>query len=643
MPFGSRFLEFLGPREPPKPTRQQGVPGFVVLGGFLSQNERNPKLAAGQRWITAADLLTNISIIAASVRYMLNLIARPAWRFDPVDESAPAKEAAEFAQSVLDDVRGSWTGTVRRMALYRFHGFGIHEWVAKKRDDGKIGIEAIYVRPCHTINRWDMNETGEVLGVQQRRPQDGTEVYLPRGKVIYLVDDSLTDSPEGMGWFRHLVEPAERLKQLLSIEVMGFERDLSGIPVGRAPIAEINSLVGQSINGKVFKQADADAMIEGIKRFVTAEVRKPNTGLLMDSETYVANTDTGENISSQYKWDVELLTGEQSSIDAMAKAVERLEYSMSLVMGTESMLVGRGGEGSRALSEDKSRNLYLQAESTLEDMCEFVKRDLLGPVWALNGLDDALMPMPKTESVAFKDAEKIAKVLAELSTAGAVLAPDDPAIDDLRSLLDLPPMPKLTEEERSLLMGTALPTPPLDPNKPVDEPPTGQPGNKPKPGEKPPKKGKPPKGGAPPNPKGGQGRAAKYDPAQPRAPAGSSGGGRWVSNPLTMADGLRPRDIVLERRAMRDAEQDVGHYASEANLDPTELVSTQPSLRPDDVTYYREQVRSSRTLDALEVSRIKGQLHIDDGNHRAAAAMQEGVKVPVRIVDLDQAAADRNK
>lgn len=618
MAFGSRIREFFGQREGARPTKQQGVSGFVVLGGHLQQNERNPKLIGQERWRTAARILTNISIVAAGVRYMLNLIARPAWRFEPANDSAEAKEMAEFAESVLKDIRGSWTGTVRRMALYRFHGFGIHEWVAKKRDDGKIGIEAIHVRPCHTVERWDVDASGDVLGVEQRRPQDGVAVYLPRGKVIYLVDDSLTDSPEGMGWFRHLVEPAERLKTLLGIEVMGFERDLSGIPIGRAPISEINELVGQQVGSEIYTATNATAALEGIKNFVTAEVRKPNTGLLMDSVTYVAQSDTGENISPQYKWDVQLLTGEQSSIDAMAKAVERLEFSMALIMGTESMLVGRGGEGSRALSEDKSKNLYLQATSTLEDMCEFVKRDILGPVWALNGLKDELMPTPTTESVAFKDAELIAKVLAEMSTAGAVLAPDDPAIDDIRALLDLPPMPKLSEEERALVMGTALPTPPVDPNKPQDP---AKPGDKPKPGDK-----KPPKGGAPPNPNGGRGRAAqKYDPAQPRHPAGSPDGGQWMG----VAASRTPEEADEFVDALPDAPMDRAWFdqkygpeidRKDLGLEPGKIITgiDYDSKTAREVLIDPMKVGTAQSSATKEKVKQYARLTADDPNHRIA-------------------------
>ncbi len=538
---------FRGKREAAKPKAMQGAQGFTVTGGYIQSNEINTKLQGTMRWKVASDLLTNISIIAAGVRYSLNLIARPEWSFEPANDSAEAKEMAEFAQSVLDEVEGTWTAIVRRMALYRWHGFGLHEWQAKEREDGRIGIGKIAVRPCHTVERWDMEETGEIKGVFQKRPLDGKEIYLPRAKVLYLVDDSLTDNPEGMGWFRHLVEPASRLKRLLEIETMGFERDLNGIPVGRAPISEINAMVGTVPQGwtKTFTQEDANSAIAGITSFVRMEAKKPGTGVLLDSQPYASQSADGESLTGEKMWDIELLTSEPKGLDSIAKAVERLEYEMSLVMGTDSMLTGRGGEGSRALSEDKSHNLYLLAESTIGDIKEVVGRDLLDPVWAMNGLPDELKPKPKTESINFKDAAHIAQVLKDMATAGAVLAPDDPAIDDLRSLLDLPPQPVLTDEERGILMGTKP-----DPNaqlgaegKDKDRDAAAAAGE-----EEPP-------GSGPPNPSGGRGQAQKFDPDQPRDKIGrwTSGNGFGVS--VEPYQSLHPAHAGYTHRVVVDGKQ----------------------------------------------------------------------------------------
>lgn len=500
-------------RQPAKPYSEQGAAGFRVSGGYVEVPERNPDLTGANRWHTAADLLTNISIIAASVRYGMNLISRPKWKAEPPSDTQEAKDLAEFVEEVINGIDTSWARIVRRTAMYRYHGFHLSEWVAKKRDDGRIGIQSIEVRPAHTITKWDVDEHGGILGVVQTSPQTGLEIYLPRSKLVYLVDDALTDRPDGLGWFRHLADPSQRLRRYLKLETMGFERDLSGIPVGRAPIQRINEMVTA---GRL-TQEQATSMIDGLTDFVTLQAKKSNTGLVLDSEPYRVRTDSGESLSNVMQWGLELITGDPSSVEALGAAINRLEHDMALIMGTESMLVGKSGEGSRALSEDKSRNLYLTSNATLSDMAEAFDRDIVTALWTMNGFPDELRPKLRTEDVAFKDAEMIARVLADMAAAGAVLHPNDPAINDLRDLLGIEHAEPFDDDVVDLMLGGGAKEEPGRPSRenPEDDTEAGKP--KKKPGREDPPGG----------PRSGRGQAAKYDPAQPRDPRGTSTGGRW--------------------------------------------------------------------------------------------------------------------
>ena len=415
------------------PFTEAGVSGTAVFGGYVENIEKNPKLANGERWRTAADMLANISIIAAGVRYYLNLVAKPAWIAEPADDTPQAQEYADFLTSVMGGMDTGWPKVIRQGALHKYHGFAILEWAAKKRVDGMTGIGKVEMRPSHTIERWDIDDNGTILGVWQRSPQTGIELPIPRHKMIYFVDDMLSDSPEGLGWFRHLAEPADRLKAYLNLEAIGFERDLSGIPIGRAPIAAINKAVK---NGEI-TQAQATAALQGLTRFVQQEVKKKNTGLVLDSQHFQDTTADGPKSSAVAQWDIELLTGSAGSMPQLAAAIDRLRVEMAQIIGVEGLLIGTNGTGSLALSEDKSDNLYMQVNSTLTDMAEQLQKDFVDTVWALNGLPDEMKPRLKVEELSFKDAKMVADALASMAQAGAVLAPNDPAVDDLRDLLGI--------------------------------------------------------------------------------------------------------------------------------------------------------------------------------------------------------------
>jgi hypothetical protein len=448
------------------PYKDSGVPGYAVYGGYLTKTERNAKLTGVQRFTTASEMLANISIVAGSLRYFLNLLAKPEWKIEPADDSDAAKVAAEFVQEILEQSATSMHRVVRRGGMFKFHGFSFQEWIALKRPDGRIGLADIKQRPQATINRWDIDERGNLIGIEQVAVQSGQAFYIPRNKLIYLVDDTLTDSPDGMGWFRHLAEPAERFEEYLGKEGIGFTRDLSGVPVARAPLSELKGKVGTpKPNGQgVYTDEEIAGSLEGIRDFVGNKVRQADTSIMLDSAIYKDATDTGQKSSSIYKWGIELLTGKTESLPDIAKAIERLTYDMARIMGTEGMLAGANGTGSLALSQNKSENLYLNVNSTLIDMAESMGRDIIDPLWAMNGLDDALKPKMKAGEIIYRDVEQAASAIRDLATAGAVLEFDDPAINDLRALAGLPPQPEMTAERMDAIASiNTVKTPPPEP------------------------------------------------------------------------------------------------------------------------------------------------------------------------------------
>ncbi len=316
----------------------------------------------------------------------------------------------------------------------------------------------------------ELADDATIVGMWQRWPQNGQLLFLPRPKVVYLVDDMLTDSPEGMGFFRHLVDPAERIRTLLKLEGQGYERDLRGIPIGKAPVDDIN----KAIKAGTMSKEDGEKLLKGLKDFVRLQAKTDQTGLVMDSTPYKGVTADGSTISATQKWGIELLTASGTGLPDIAKAIDRIAHDMAMIMGTEGLLLGgQGSSGNRALSQDKSRNFYLSVNGVAADIASGIERDIRDPVWMLNGFPDELKPKIKVEDVAFKDAAIIAKGLADMATAGAPLQPDDQAVQDMRDLFGVSRAPERTPQELAdlaLLMNPAAPT---KPNGDGRQPPPG--------------------------------------------------------------------------------------------------------------------------------------------------------------------------
>jgi hypothetical protein len=423
------------------PTQTLGTSGAILSGGFLVTGEQDARLQGTQKYKTYSDLLANISIVAAGTRYFLNLVAKAKWKVEPAkdkdDGSGSSKEAEKKAkefEKVFKETETPWHRIVRRSAMYRFYGFSVQEWTAEARKDGIIGFKDIAPRPQKTITRWDVDEVGKVHGMVQTNPNTFKDVFLPRNKTVYIVDDSLNDDPEGLGLFRHIIEASKRLKRYEELEGFGYETDLRGIPVARAPLSALN----QAVKDGSLTDAQNTTMQQPILNFLQNHIKNPELGMLLDSSVY-RGLDEASTPSRMLKWDIDVIKGEGAGagLQEIAQAIERLNREIARVLGVEQLLLGSNDRGSFAMAESKSENFLLIINSTLQEIAATYEQDLVKRMWELNGWDEDLMPTLTIEPVAFRDAAQIAAALKDLSASGVVLSPDDPAILELFDLMGL--------------------------------------------------------------------------------------------------------------------------------------------------------------------------------------------------------------
>jgi hypothetical protein len=439
-----------------------GDPGTAIWGGWIVEQEKDADLTGTEKYRTFDNIVANVSIVAAGARLFLNLISKASWTVLPAEETPEAQRIADAVQKVMDECETSWTSIVRQAATYRLYGFSIMEWTAKLLDDGTIGFDNIDNRPQVTIERWDRDRNGKIVGVVQRSPQTFEEIYLPRQKILYLVDDSLNDSPEGLGLFRHLVKDAHKLRRYELLEGWGYERDLRGVPVGRAPLAEIKKKLK---NGDM-TETQADAQLEPLKNFVSKALKGISTGILLDSQTYRAAGETKQPTPERV-WDIQLLSGQSVGLTDMAKAIDRLTRNLARALGVEQILLGENRIGSHALAKDKTQTLGMIIDSTLGEMGETFEKDILRPLFELNGWSEDLKPTFKIEQVQYRDLDSIGEFIKSISQAGAPLMPTDPAIPKLYELLGLPaPDP---EEAMQLLTQMNQPMPGEEPEEPSED------------------------------------------------------------------------------------------------------------------------------------------------------------------------------
>lgn len=453
--------------------RAPGSDGVIAIGGWLYEYEKNPKVSGANRWVTYDNLHANVAIVAAAIQAWLTLGGSVKWtaQENPAG-GADATRCAELVQEGLIDARMTkpWRQVVKRQLMKKFRGFALHAKGTRRDDQGRIVFAELAHRPQWSVEKWDKpTETDPWTGIVQRTRM-GATFPIARADLFYSVEDGFTDSPDGVGLFRHLVETEKIFTRYRQLHGIGVDEDVNGIPLGRAPLSE---LARQAVE---FGNVDKDD-VEGIAAYVNARTSQMRDlmqnrvvgygrSLLLDSLPYfTTETDGSSRPSSVYQFNYETIKSTIGSIPELRQSIDDLNREFARVMCAEWLLMG-DSEGSRNVHDGKLGMFAAVINATLDDIADDATRDLSWWLTARNGYDpDKCAPTLVHEPVRVSSAMQAAEMLATLAKAG--LMPDDEAINALREREDLPPAPEVADEDRLAPRGSARK--PLDDDEPLDD------------------------------------------------------------------------------------------------------------------------------------------------------------------------------
>lgn len=445
-----------------KAQRPPGSTGVTAFAGFVSSGESNGALTGQQKWTTYANA-TNKPIIATGLRYFVNLIAGTDWHAEE-PEGCSARDARRAMEIVEQGLLGApmlkpWSAVVRKAAMYRPLGFSLHATSMRRRGDGMIVFSAIEHRPQFTIERWlRPDEFSPFDTAVQRTRETQKLVEIPLDECFYCVDDTFTDSPDGLGILRHVIEYVRRLDLFEGWELKAFSEDLGGIPYSKAPLGELSAASGTEDADAI--QTSLNAATQVIRDFMNKRNKTPEVAqwLMQDSADY---TNPDGTHTGTPKWSFDLIKTETANMAQAHETMRRIELQIARVLGIEFAIMGGDGGGSYSMHEDKTTTFETTIETTLTEMSWFATHQLARRLIAANGLDpDTCTPRIVAEPVSTDAILSVCQSLSQLSLAG--LAPDDPAWGVMRNRMRLPPRPEPIAE----LMAPRLRMPP--PPAPTD-------------------------------------------------------------------------------------------------------------------------------------------------------------------------------
>lgn len=416
-----------------------GSTGLVQYHGVIDE-ERRTQLRTLRDRIAVWSEMGRYPTVGAVLFAIDNLIRRVEWSFDPApDSGAEGERWAEHCTSCMDDMSASWADTMSDIFSLVQYGFAYSEVVLKRRlgeqpdrpgakpssdyDDGLVGWRKIELRSQDSVLRWEF-EDGSLRGMWQQ-VEGGRAKFIPIEKAALFRTRSHKNNPEGRSLLWSAFDAWWPVKRIKEIEGIGIERDLAGLPVGRAPEKMLSSTASEAQ-----KQA-----VAGMKRTLSNIRRNAHEGLLWP----LAYDDNGNEL---YKLEL-LSSGGQRQFDTNA-VIARYNAEIAMCVLADWLMLGHDAVGSKALASVRIDQFNAALETLTRGVADVFDAHITPRLLRANGVSAKLAPRMRAGKITQTDLAAFATVIADLVSSGA-LTNDTETENHTRTVIGYPPLPEDTE------------------------------------------------------------------------------------------------------------------------------------------------------------------------------------------------------
>jgi len=418
-----------------EPTKRErgieiGSSGLRRFGGRVEE-EFDPQLR-GIRAVRTFDEMRRVDPDVGAILTSIGMIIHSAdWQVLPGGETPQDEEAAGFLETCMGDMSHSWDDFIdEALSMFPF-GWAYFEIVYKQRqgaaadppsqyEDGRVGWRKIALRGQETLHEWRFDDAGGLQGMVQRCAPDFQERVVPIEKAVLFRPRHEKGNPEGWSILRTAYRPYFIRKNLEEIEVIGAERDLTGVLKLYLP------------------QNASDADMETAKMILETYKQDDQAGLALKR-----NGPTPE-----LQWDAELMASPGAGKVDMDKAIQRYSVAIARSVLAQFLTLGSGRMGSWALSRDHKELFHLAVNGWLNVIQETINRFLVTKLFRLNDFGQlTALPRIAHSDIGDVDLKTLGAYVAQLGQIGVPVY-DRPATDYLRSKGGLPPLPEGEEEEK---------------------------------------------------------------------------------------------------------------------------------------------------------------------------------------------------
>ena len=420
-PMAKRVQKAAPPQTPATPTNapiyaELGATGLQRYNGLIGE-EWLHQLKGKNALKVYREMSENDAIVAA-ILYAIEMLLRPVtWSVERGGETPADEEAAEFLESVVEDMSHGTADFISEWMATPVYGWSLFEVVLKQRNgdnvepglaskftDGRIGVRKLAIRHPDTLDRWIFDDAGGLKGMVQRTAPKWVSTEIPIERALLFRTQMRKGNPEGRSLLRAAYIAWFYRKKLEKIEAIGIERNMAGFPLIYHP-AE------WAIDGSPYSQ-------------MLADIKKIAQRIKVDEQAGVALPAIFDENGNRLLELTLVNTGGRISGD-ISPVIERWARYMAMSVLADVIFLGHEKVGSFALASSKT-DLFAAGLGALKDDIEAVwNRHLVPRLMRLNGFKLEKYPQYRLSDLESVDLTEVADYIQKLSAAGFPLFPSE--------------------------------------------------------------------------------------------------------------------------------------------------------------------------------------------------------------------------
>lgn len=395
-----------------------GTTGLKRMGGIIRE-EYLRELRGPQGQSIYTEMSTQDAVLGGVLFAIEMLIRGMDWPVVPASQDPVDLENAEFVEGALRDMETPWKDLLSEILTFLVYGWCLLEVLWKLRqgeqddptrrsafDDGLIGWRDWQIRSQDTLDRWEFDEEGNVTAMVQVAEPDFRPRVIPLDKCLLFRTTTRKGSPEGRSVLRTAYREWYLKRHIETMEAIGAERDLAGLPVMGVP-AELL---------RPDASPEEKALAEQCMKIVTNVRNDEQGGILLPLEY-------DENGHPLYE--LRLLTAGGQRMFDTDKIITRKENRMAASLLADFILLGQQAVGSFALASEKTRLFSFAIAAWADVICSVVNRRAIPRLLRLNGKEwSAGPPTLQHGDIETVDPKALAEFIAAAASAGGPITPE---------------------------------------------------------------------------------------------------------------------------------------------------------------------------------------------------------------------------